>query len=76
MRSMVKLRYFWSWLKQEFRWRVLGNKYEIVMTEEAQRNLEDLPKEAQVEIMKTLDRLRRNPYSGNRTEIEEEKAEP
>lgn len=62
----MRLRYFWPWLKQEFRWRVLGNKYEIVMTEEAQRNLEDLPKEDQVEIMKAIERISRNPYSGER----------
>lgn len=68
----MMLRNFWSWLRAEFRWRVLGKRYEVSLTEEAQRQLDELPDEAQAEIRKTLDRLSKNPYSGDRTELDEE----
>ncbi len=71
----MRLRDIWPWLKAEFRWRVLGKKYDVIMTEEAQRQLDELPEEAQVEIRKAMDRIARNPYSGHRGEIEEEEAE-
>ena len=67
----MSLRDFWPWLKQEFRWRVLGEKYEIKLTEEAQRQLEELPEEAREEIRKTMDRIARNPYSGPGVERDE-----
>ena len=65
----------WKWLRAEFRWRVLGKRYEIQLTEEAKRQLDELPEEAQAEIRKAMERMSRNPYSGDRTELEEEEAE-
>ncbi len=50
---------------------MLGKKYEIVITDEAQRQLDELPEEAQADIRKAMERIARNPYSGERTEIEE-----
>ena len=66
------MRNFWPWLKAEFRWRVLGKKYEVKMTEEAQRQFDELPEEAQAEIRKAMERIGRNPYSGDREEEEAE----
>ncbi len=70
----MRIRDFWKWLKAEFRWRVLGKKYKIRLTEEAQRQLDELPEEAQAEIRKGMERIARNPYSGSRVEYEEEEA--
>ena len=71
----MRLRDTWPWLKAEFRWHVLGKKYEIVITEYAQRQLDELPEEAQAEMRKAMERIARNPYSGHRGEIAEEEAE-
>ncbi len=71
----MRLRDIWPWLKAEFGWRVLGKKYEVIITEEAQRQLDELPEEAQAEIRKAMERIARNPYSGHRHEIEEEEPE-
>ena len=68
----MKLKYLWPWLKAEFRWRVLGKRYDIRLTEEAQRRLDELPEEAQTEIRKAMERMSRNPYSGDRMEFDEE----
>ncbi len=68
----MNLRDFWPWLKAEFRWRVLGRKYETIMAEEAQRQFDELPEVYQAEIRKTMERLSRNPYSGDRENLEEE----
>lgn len=70
----MNLRDLWKWLKAEFRWRVLDKRYEIILTEEAQRQLDELPEEAQAEIRKAMERIGRNPYSGDREELEEEEA--
>ncbi len=46
------------------------------MTEEAQRQLDELPEEAQAEIRKVMERIARNPYSARDDhELEEEEAE-
>ena len=71
----MNLRDLWKWLKAEFRWRVMGKRYEIQLTEEAKRQLGELPEEGQSEIRKAMERMSRNPYSGERTELEEEEAE-
>ena len=73
----MRLRDVWPWLRAEFRWRFLGKRYEVILAEEAQRQLDELPEEAQVEIRKVMERIARNPYSGHRHrhEIEEEEAE-
>ncbi len=71
----MRLRDIWPWLRAEFRWRVLDKKYKIVLTEEVQRQLDELPEEDQAEIRKAMARIARNPYSGHRHEIEEEEAE-
>ena len=70
----MRLRNLWPWLKAEFRWRVLGKSFEVVIAEEAQRQLDELPEEAQAEIRKAMERIARNPYSGDRVEIDEEEA--
>ena len=49
-----------------------GKRYEVHLTEEAQRQLDSLPEDAQAEIRKAMDRLSRNPYSGNIMEHDEE----
>jgi len=73
----MRLRDIWPWLRAEFRWRVLGKRYEVIMTEEAQRQLDELPEENQAEIRNAMERIARNPYSGHRHrhEIEEEEDE-
>ena len=71
----MRLGDFWPWLKQEFRWRVLGKKFKVKLSEEAQRQLEELPEKAQEEIRKTMDRIARNPYSSPRMERDEEASE-
>jgi len=54
----MNLRDIWPWLKAEFRWRVLGKRYEVILAEEAQR------------IRKAMERLSRNPYTSDRMESE------
>ena len=71
----MRLRNFWPWLRAEFRWRVLGKSYEVVLSEDVQRQFDELPEHAQAEIRKTMERIARNPYSGDRVECEEEEAE-
>ena len=51
--SRLRLKDFWQWLKAEFGWRVLGKRYEVHLTEEAQRQLDELHEDAQAEIRKT-----------------------
>ncbi len=60
------MRDIWPWLKAEFRWRFMDKRYEVVLTEEAQRQLDELPEEAQAEIRKAMESIARNPYSGDR----------
>ncbi len=64
----MDLRDLWPWLRAEFRWRVLGKKYNVILTEEAQRQFDELPEEAQEEFRKAVERIERNPYSSERTE--------
>ena len=71
----MKLRDVWPWLRAEFRWRVLGKRYKVILTEEVQRQLDELPEEAQAEIRKAMKRIARNPYSGERIECDVEAAE-
>jgi len=71
----MRLRNFWPWLRTEFRWRVLGKSYEVVLSEEAKMQLAELTEHAQAEIRKAMERIARNPYSGDRVECEEEEAE-
>jgi len=66
----MRLRDIWSWLRAEFRWRVRGKRYEVKMSEEAQRQFDELPEEAQAEIRKTMERISRNPYTSDRMETE------
>ncbi len=42
----MNLRDVWPWLKAEFRWRVLSKKYEVIMTEDDQRQLDELPEKS------------------------------
>ncbi len=62
----MRLRDIWPWLRAEYRWRVLGKSYEVILTEKAQSQLDELPEEAQAEIRKAMGRIARNPYSGHR----------
>ncbi len=66
----MRLRDIWKWLKAEYRWRVRGKRYEVILTEEAQRQLDELPEKAQAEIRKAMERISRNPYTSDRTETE------
>ena len=59
-------------MKAEFRWRVLGKRYEVIMTEKAKSQLDELPEHAQEEIRNAMERIGRNPYSGERIGLEEE----
>ena len=54
---------------------MLGKRYKVRLTEDAQRQLDDLPENAQAEARKVMDRLSRNPYSGDRMELDEYEAE-
>ena len=69
---MVSLKKFWLWLRAEYQWRVRGKRYEIRFSEEAQSQMDALPQDEQDEIMKAMERLARNPYSGRRVEEGEE----
>jgi len=42
----MNLRDLLKWLKAEFRWRVMGKRYEIQLTDETKRQLCELPEEA------------------------------
>ena len=66
----MRLRDIWPWLRAEFRWRVLGKRYEVIMTEGVQRQIDELPEEAQAEIRKAIERISRNPYTRDRREFE------
>jgi len=67
----MNLRDLWPWVKAEFRWRVLSKRYEIILSEEAQTQLDELPEEAQTEIRKAMEQLSRNPYGGERRALGE-----
>ncbi len=69
---MVSLKNFWLWLRAEYQWRVRGKRYEIRFSEEAQSQMDALPQDEQDEIMKAMERLTRNPYSGRRVELTED----
>lgn len=68
----MNLRDLWPWLKKEFEWRVLGKRYTVIMTDEFQRQFDELPEESQDEIRKAMERISRNPYSSDREKIEDE----
>ena len=59
----MNLRGILEWLKAEFCCRVMGKRYEVRLTEEAQRQLDGLTEEAQAEIRKAMECIGRNPYS-------------
>jgi len=67
----MRIRDIWPWLKAEFRWRVLGQCYEVRMTDRFKRQLEALPPEVREEILKAIEHARRNPYSGDSVSIDE-----
>lgn len=62
----------WKWLKAEFNWRVLGKRYDVRLSEEAQRQFDELPEHVREKFMKTMERIGRNPYSGDRIGLDEE----
>jgi len=66
----MNIRDFWKWLKAEFRWRVLGKRHEIRLTEEAKRWFSELPEERQMEIRVIIECMNMNPYIGYRIELE------
>ena len=65
----MRLRDIWPWLKAEYRWRVLGETYEIRMTEECKRQFDALPEEVQRRIAEEMERIARNPYKSKQVEI-------
>lgn len=71
----MRLRDIWPWLREEFRWRVLGKRYKVILTGEAKRQLDELPEERRAKVIEEMERIVRNPYSGDREEFEEEEAE-
>lgn len=71
----MRLRAIWPWLREEFRWRVLGKRYKVILTGEAKRQLDELPEERRAKVIEEMERIVRNPYSGDREEFEEEEAE-
>jgi len=70
----MRLRDIWPWLREEFRWRVLGKRYKVILTGEAKRQLE-LPEERRAKVIEEMESIVRNPYSGDREVFEEEEAE-
>lgn len=68
----MNVRDFPRWLRAEFEWRILGKRYEIKLSEEVERQIEELPEEAQTALREAVERIGRNPYSGHRTDLEEE----
>ena len=71
----MRLRDIWPWRREEFRWRVLGKRYKVILTGEAKRQLDELPEERRTKVIEEMDCIVRNPYSGDREEFEEEEAE-
>jgi len=69
---MSSLKHFWLWLKAEYRWRILGKRYVVSMSEKAQSKIDALPEEEQEEIKKFMEHLSRNPYIGRRVDLEDE----
>ncbi len=69
---MVSLKNIMRWLRAEYQWRILGKRYEIRFSPEAQSQMDELSQEQQDEIMKAMERLTRNPYNGSRVEEGEE----
>ena len=69
---MVSIKNIWRWLRAEYQWRVLGKRYEVRFSEEAQSQMDELSQDEQDAIMKAMERLTRNPYSGRRVDLEEE----
>ncbi len=69
---MVSIKNIWPWLRAEYQWRVRGKRYEIRFSEEAQTQMDALPQDEQDAIMKAMERLRKNPYSGRRVELTED----
>jgi len=65
----MRLRYIWSWFRAEFGWRVLGKRYAVHLTEEAQRQLDELPEDAQAGVRKAMERISRNPYSSDSADV-------
>ncbi len=70
----MNLRDLWPWLKAEFRWRVLGKRYKVILEGQALETFNDLPEDVKVEFMKSIEHLSRNPYSGDRMELDDEEA--
>ena len=68
----MNIRDLWPWLKAEFNWRIMGKRYEIRTTKEFDEQLAELPEHVQEEIKKTMERIGRNPYSGEKTYEDEE----
>jgi mRNA-degrading endonuclease RelE of RelBE toxin-antitoxin system len=54
------------WLKAELHYRLTGKKYEVVLTEEAKKQIEEMPEEYREEVLKIIEMLRKNPYVGKR----------
>lgn len=71
----MRLRDIWPWLREEFRCRVLSKRYKVILTEEAKRQLDELPEERRAKVIEELESIVRNPYSGDREVFEEEEAE-
>jgi hypothetical protein len=54
------------WLKAELRYRLTGKKYNVVLTNNVKKQLEEMPKEDKEEVLKAIEMLRKNPYVGER----------
>ena len=54
---------------------MLGKRYKVILTGEAKRQLDELPEERRAKVIEEMERIVRNPYSGDREEFEEEEAE-
>ena len=48
---------------------MLGKRYKICLTENAQQQLDELPEDAQAGIRKAMERISRNPYTSDSADV-------
>ncbi len=55
-----------KWLHAEFGWRILGKRFTLKFAPAVEETLASMDPENREKIMKELDKIARNPYSGDK----------
>ena len=55
-----------KWLWAEFKWRVLGRRYEVILAAEVKEQIKMMHPEERVVVEEAIESISRNPYSGSR----------